>query len=137
MDKNSAPLTLTFLRKTDQNGGELEMLTTSQDKKHILKRQIGNTLISKTIGKGEKVVVLGAGVAGLSVAYELLKHTKYKVTILEAQNKVGGRNLTVRPDDSFTENPENEPKVAHTQTCKFTVENIYNLPYLNCGPERR
>jgi monoamine oxidase len=136
MDKNSTPTTLTFLRKTDQNGGELEMLTTSQDKKQILKRQIGHKLISKNIGEGEKVVVLGAGVAGLSIAYELLKHTKYKVTILEAQNRVGGRNLTVRPGDSFTENPENEPKVTHTQTCKFTVEDMYNLPYLNCGPGR-
>ena len=136
MDKNSAPTTLTFLRKTDQNGGELEMLTTSQDKKQILKRQIGHKLISKTIGEGEKVVVLGAGVAGLSIAYELLKHTKYEVTILEAENRVGGRNLTVRPGDSFTENPENNPKVAYTQTCKFTVEDMYNQPYLNCGPGR-
>ncbi len=136
MDKKSAPPVLTFLRKTDQNGGELEMLTTSHDKKHILKREIGHTLISKTIGQGEEVVVLGAGVAGLSVAYELLIHTKYKVTILEAENRVGGRSLTVRPGDSFTENPENKPAVAYTQTCKFTVEDTENLPYLNCGPGR-
>ncbi|MBL4706942.1 MAG: FAD-dependent oxidoreductase [Flavobacteriales bacterium] len=133
--KQSTPL-ITFLRKSDQNGGELEMLTTSQDKKNILKRRLGQKLIAKNTGKGEEVVVLGAGVAGLSVAYELLKHTAYKVTVLEAENRVGGRSLTVRPGDSFTENPENNPKVEYTQTCKFTVEDSYNQPYLNCGPGR-
>ncbi len=136
MAKKLTNATLTFLRKSDQNGGELEMLTTSLDKKHILKRKSGRLLISKTTGRGDSVVILGAGVAGLSTAYELLKHTQYKVTILEAKNRIGGRSLTVRPGDSFTENPENKPNVEYTQTCKFTVEDMYNQPYLNCGPGR-
>jgi len=135
MAKKSSFIPITFLRKSDQNGGELEMLTTSPDKKTILKRRSGHLLIPKTTGKGDSVVILGAGVAGLSTAYELLKHTEYKVTILEAQNRVGGRSLTVRPGDSFTENPEHK-NVEYTQTCNFTVEDLYNKPYLNCGPGR-
>lgn len=41
------------------------------------------------------VVVLGAGIAGLASAYELGK-AGYTVTVLEARDRVGGRNHTVR-----------------------------------------
>jgi monoamine oxidase len=41
------------------------------------------------------VVILGAGVAGLACAYELEK-AGYTVTVLEARDRVGGRNHTVR-----------------------------------------
>lgn len=41
------------------------------------------------------VVVLGAGIAGLVAALEL-KRAGYRVTILEARQRVGGRILTVR-----------------------------------------
>ena len=44
---------------------------------------------------GTKVIVLGAGVAGLSAAYELGK-AGYDCTVLEARDRVGGRNWTVR-----------------------------------------
>lgn len=39
---------------------------------------------------GKKVLVLGAGMAGLSAAYELKKQG-YEVTVIEAQGRVGGR----------------------------------------------
>ncbi len=136
MDKSKSASTMTFLRKTDKNGGELEMFVTDIENTKILERKKGTSLFSSTIGENEEVVVIGAGVAGLSIAYELLKHTKFTVTILEAQNRIGGRSLTVRPGDSFTENPENKPDTSYTQTCDFTVEDMYNLPYLNCGPGR-
>ena len=44
---------------------------------------------------GARVVILGAGVAGLSAAYELRK-AGYDCTILEARDRVGGRNWTIR-----------------------------------------
>lgn len=135
MDESTFSSTVTFLRKTDQNGGELKMFTTDLEGK-FLKSADGQSLTLKNTGEGEEAVVIGAGVAGLSIAYELLKHTKYNVTVLEAQNRVGGRSLTVRPGDSFTENPENKPDTSYTQTCNFTVEDMYNVPYLNCGPGR-
>src|SRR5260370_3620007 len=46
-------------------------------------------------GKGVKIVILGAGIAGLTAGYELRK-AGYDVTILEARDRVGGRNWTIR-----------------------------------------
>ena len=46
-------------------------------------------------GGGKRVVVLGAGLAGLAAAYNLLRRG-YDVTVLEAQERPGGRVQTVR-----------------------------------------
>jgi monoamine oxidase len=43
----------------------------------------------------KKIIVLGAGLAGLTAAYELTK-AGHDVTILEARNRAGGRVFTVR-----------------------------------------
>lgn len=48
-----------------------------------------------TPGGGKRVVVIGAGLAGLACAHEL-RSAGYDVTILEARNRVGGRVLTFR-----------------------------------------
>jgi monoamine oxidase len=47
------------------------------------------------VGAGKKALVLGAGLAGLSAAYELQKKG-FDVTVLEAQAHVGGRVRTER-----------------------------------------
>ena len=46
-------------------------------------------------GKPKKVIVVGAGLAGLAAAYELVQ-LGHEVTILEAQNRAGGRVYTLR-----------------------------------------
>lgn len=46
-------------------------------------------------GAGVRVAILGTGLAGMSAAYELRK-AGYEVTILEANDRVGGRVHTVR-----------------------------------------
>ena len=51
-------------------------------------------------GKPKKVIVVGAGLAGLSAGYEL-KRAGHTPVILEAQQRVGGRVYTLR--DPFTE----------------------------------
>ncbi|MCG3119196.1 MAG: Pseudooxynicotine oxidase [bacterium] len=43
----------------------------------------------------KKIIVIGAGLAGLTAAYELTK-AGHEVTILEARNRAGGRVFTVR-----------------------------------------
>lgn len=47
----------------------------------------------------QDIVVLGAGMAGLVAAYELVR-SGHKVTVIEAQDRVGGRVRTLR--DPFT-----------------------------------
>jgi len=51
-------------------------------------------------GSGKKVVVLGAGLAGLSAAWELTE-AGHDVTVLEAQTRAGGRVQTFR--EPFTD----------------------------------
>jgi monoamine oxidase len=51
-------------------------------------------------GVPNKVVIIGAGLAGLSAGYEL-NQAGHDVTILEAQGRVGGRVLTLR--DPFSD----------------------------------
>ena len=51
-----------------------------------------------TTSAPRKVVVLGAGLAGLSAGYELAK-AGHDVTLLEAQERPGGRVLTLRTFD--------------------------------------
>jgi monoamine oxidase len=75
---------------------------------------------------GTKVVVLGAGVSGLTVGYELDK-LGYQVSLLEARDRVGGVNFTVRRGATHTEiGPGGE-----TQVCTFD-EGLYH----NGGPWR-
>ncbi|MDD3336124.1 MAG: NAD(P)/FAD-dependent oxidoreductase [Eubacteriales bacterium] len=48
----------------------------------------------------KKVLIIGAGPAGLTAAYELLKRGEYDVTILEKSKQIGGISKTVRHDDN-------------------------------------
>lgn len=70
------------------------------------------------------VVVLGAGVAGLAAAYELQK-AGYAVDVLEARDRPGGRNWTVRAGTSATD------LRGVTQTAAL-AEGLY----FNAGPAR-
>src|ERR1044071_8359337 len=76
-------------------------------------------------GRGRKhVVILGAGIAGLTSAYELRK-AGYQVTLLEARKRPGGRNWTVR-------NGTVEKDLhGNTQTARFSPGQ-----YMNAGPGR-
>ena len=59
-----------------------------------------NPKYSKTSNK-KHVIIVGAGLAGLSAAYELTK-VGHEVDILEMQNRVGGRVKTLREKDGFS-----------------------------------
>jgi monoamine oxidase len=74
--------------------------------------------------KGASVLILGAGLAGMTAALELRK-AGYNVQILEFNNRPGGRNWTLRGGDSFTE------LGGLTQVCEFEPG-----LYINPGPWR-
>jgi monoamine oxidase len=52
--------------------------------------------------KGASVVILGAGLAGMTAAIEL-GHAGYRVQVLEYNNRAGGRNWTLRGGDVYAE----------------------------------
>jgi monoamine oxidase len=62
--------------------------------------------------RGASVLILGAGLAGMTAALELRK-AGYNVQILEFNSRAGGRNWTLRGGDSFTE------LGGLKQTCEF------------------
>jgi monoamine oxidase len=78
-------------------------------------------------GAGRSVLILGAGIAGLTAAYELSR-AGYGCRILEPQERAGGRSLTARRGTVILEDGERGPV---RQTCKFD-EGLY----LNMGPGR-
>jgi monoamine oxidase len=74
--------------------------------------------------KGASVIVLGAGLAGMTAAYELGR-AGYAVQALEYNSRPGGRNWSIRGGDVYTE------LGGATQTCAFA-----DGLYLNPGPWR-
>jgi len=74
--------------------------------------------------KGASVLILGAGLAGMTAALELRK-AGYQVKVLEFNNRAGGRNWTLRGGDRFTE------LGGVTQACDFEQG-----LYVNPGPWR-
>ncbi|HKP04337.1 MAG TPA: FAD-dependent oxidoreductase [Chthoniobacterales bacterium] len=82
-------------------------------------------------GKGKSVLVLGAGVAGLVAAYRL-RQAKYSVTVIEASNRIGGRNFTV---STATANHGNViVENGSSQQCKFVGDP--SKQYFEAGPGR-
>jgi monoamine oxidase len=78
----------------------------------------------KGSGNGKRIVILGAGLAGLTVAYELTR-LGYQCTILEARNRTGGRCWSIR---NGTVHHETD---IPPQTAAFD-----NGLYFNAGPSR-
>jgi monoamine oxidase len=74
--------------------------------------------------KGASVLILGAGLAGMTAALELSR-AGYNVQMLEFNSRAGGRNWTLRGGDSFTE------LGGDSQTCQFEPG-----LYINPGPWR-
>ena len=53
-------------------------------------------------GDGTRIIVLGAGIAGMVLAWELSR-AGYAVTVLEARTRAGGRNWSLRAGDEIVE----------------------------------
>lgn len=80
---------------------------------------------------GVKVIVLGAGLAGLCAAFRL-SAAGAEVAVLEAEARLGGRSLTLRQGDRFKETGWRRPLEA---SFVGTAEAVGPL-YFNAGPGR-
>jgi len=81
--------------------------------------------LPRDAGKGVKVVILGGGIAGLVSAYEMSK-AGFDCTLLEARDRPGGRNWTVR----------NGTTVEFIDGMKQTAKYVDSKSYFNAGPAR-
>ena len=86
--------------------------------------QASTVRLAENSGKGKSVVILGAGIAGMVAAWEL-KKAGYNCTILEARNRAGGRNWTIRGGTRI------EMTDGTAETCRFAEGH-----YFNAGPAR-
>lgn len=75
-------------------------------------------------GEGKHVIILGAGLAGMTAAYELQK-LGYRCTLLEARDRTGGRCWSVRNGSSNTEISQPSQKAKYDEGL-----------YFNAGPSR-
>ncbi|MDE1169374.1 MAG: FAD-dependent oxidoreductase [Pseudomonas sp.] len=78
----------------------------------------------KAAGQGTRVLILGAGIAGLVAALEL-KRAGFQVQVLEARKRTGGRNWSLRHGD----------QVDYLDGRSQTVSYAEGL-YFNAGPAR-
>jgi monoamine oxidase len=76
-------------------------------------------------GRSRRVVIIGAGIAGMVLAYEL-RNAGYHPLILEARTRPGGRNWSLRAGDTVTE-------IGSTQHVAWDRDEHL---YFNPGPAR-
>jgi monoamine oxidase len=81
-------------------------------------------ILPAKIGSGTHVVILGAGIAGLVMAYRL-ERAGFSVTLVEARRRTGGRNWTLRHGDKVEMIGEAEQTVGFSKGM-----------YFNAGPAR-
>jgi monoamine oxidase len=131
-DNGQRPLTRrTFLEQFGLAGGSTLVMAAMQSWE--LMAQAGPRPVLSGRPNGTRVVVLGAGVSGLTVAYEL-KKLGYSVKVLEARDRVGGVNWTLRRGATHTEIGAG----GETQVCNFDEGQYHNggpwrLPHWHTG----
>ena len=115
----------TFLEQFGFVGGSTLVMTAMRSWE-LMAAQAGPRPILSGRPNGTRVIVLGAGISGMTVGYELGK-LGYEVTILEARDRVGGVNFTARRGVTHTEVGSG----GETQVCNFD-----DGLYFNGGPWR-
>lgn len=114
-----------FLERFGMVGGSA-LVMSAMHQWQLLGAQAGARPALSGRPKHARVIVLGAGISGMTAGYELSK-LGYDVKLLEARDRVGGVNWTVRKGATHTEiGPGGE-----TQVCTFD-----DGMYVNAGPWR-
>ncbi len=113
-----------FLTRVGMIGGTAAMLTALKGWDHSIAGTMKQPPALTADGNGKKILILGAGLAGMVSAIEIRKKG-YEVQILEAQATTGGRCMTARKGTVI------EDVDGERQVCQFE-----NNQYLNVGPWR-
>ncbi len=116
-----------WLKLVGRAGGTAAVLTTMKAMGLMQSAATGTERPQLAVGSGDgkKVAILGAGLAGMTAAYELSK-AGYSCQILEARDRAGGRCWTIRGGDAIAETDSQ-------QTCPFDQADHL---YINPGPAR-
>lgn len=119
-----------FLERIGVAGGSVALYETmtALGLIHLPEAWAGPPQLPAGSGTGKKVVILGAGIGGLTAAYELMK-ANYTVQVIELTERPGGRNHTARRGTVLEE--KTEKGETFRQVCNFD----HGL-YLNLGPGR-
>lgn len=117
----------TLLKFVGRAGGTAAVLTTMNalGLLHSVATGSERPSLRAQSGVGITVAIVGAGIAGMTAAYELSK-AGYTCKILEGRDRPGGRCWTIRGGDTIRE-------TVSTQTCPFDSADYL---YLNPGPAR-
>jgi monoamine oxidase len=107
LEKAESPMALTrraLLEQIGRVGGSGAAYVAMQTLGLVAPTPAGAENFSLPHGSGaaRSVVILGAGIAGLISAYELQK-AGYRVTVLEARDRIGGRSWTIRGGDRIVQ----------------------------------
>src|SRR6266849_6659686 len=127
MEKNSAvssPSRRDLLRMIGATAGSTAMYQAMSSLGFAAESPYRGPIDLQGTPKGASVLILGAGMAGMSAAFEL-RNAGYRVQVLEYNGRAGGRNWTLRGGDQYTE------LGGDTQECRFDPGH-----YINPGPWR-
>jgi monoamine oxidase len=116
-----------FLRLVARAGGTRALYATMAELKllPVPAAYAGPPQLPPASGQGVRVLVLGAGIAGMTAAYELGR-AGYACSVLEARARPGGRSWSIRRGDTVEEKDS-------VQSCTF---NAGPHMYFNAGPAR-
>jgi monoamine oxidase len=122
----------TFLEQFGLVGGSTLVMTAMRSW-DLMAAQAGPRPVLSGRPNGTKVIILGAGVSGMTVGYELGK-LGYNVSILEARDRVGGVNFTARRGASHTETgPGGETQVCNYDEGLYSNGGPWRLPHWHTG----
>ena len=121
-----------FLEQFGLVGGSTLVMTAMRSW-DLMAAQAGPRPVLSGRPNGAKVIILGAGVSGMTVGYELGK-LGYSVSILEARDRVGGVNYTARRGASHTEiGPDGETQVCSYDEGLYSNGGPWRLPHWHTG----
>lgn len=83
-------------------------------------------------GSGTRVVILGAGIAGMTAAHELSK-AGYDCRIIEARSRAGGRVWTLRAGDRLDEVGSSQTVAWHAERDTYFNAGAARLPHHHQG----